>query len=252
MGAQVYYNVTGTVPLEAKLNSGGFGAGNQGDIVGALVDVETTEKPRMSGYVISADDNNDVTHESTYVPELEPSGAVIKESELYLNIAYKKIYTIDDLGNSILLGAAIAEDAEKLGGIEASGYARLNGSASARFKVAYAVIDTEATPFGQVGELIYDAFRDPENTDLFVPHTRTVNGKELSTNITLSNGDVGAAHEDIAINGVKFSSRGWDMTLGASDIDALPTSHAEQGASQTALGHIKASYSNGRLDIWTY
>ena len=251
LGATVYYNVSGTLPLEAKLNSGGYGSGNTGDILGATVDIESGEKPRVNGYVIDSDDNNDIIHEFTEVADLEPSGGVIKKAELFINLTDKKVYTVDEAGDSVLLGGAIAEDAEKLGGLLPSDYARTNGNDGQRFKVSPAQIGSEAPSLDQMNTAIYDGFRDTDNTRQFVPSTRTINGKPLLTNINLSNSDVGAAHTDIAINGNKFSDRGWDMSLGASDVGALPIAHQTVGASETALGHTRMAYSNGRLDIWT-
>ena len=53
-----------------------------------------------------------------------------------------------------------------------------------------------------------------------VPITRTVNGKALSANITLSASDVGAVPTTRTVNSKALSS---NITLSASDIGAVPT-----------------------------
>lgn len=55
----------------------------------------------------------------------------------------------------------------------------------------------------------------------FVPNTRTVNNKALSSNITLSASDVGAVPTSRTVNSKSLNS---NITLSASDVGAVPTS----------------------------
>lgn len=57
----------------------------------------------------------------------------------------------------------------------------------------------------------------------YVPLTRTINGKPLSSNITLSATDVNAVPKTRTVNSKALSS---DITLDASDVSAVPASSA--------------------------
>lgn len=69
-----------------------------------------------------------------------------------------------------------------------------------------------------------------------VPTTRTVNGKALSSNITLSAADVSAVPTDRTVNGKPLSS---NVTLSASDVGALST------AGGTLTGNLTGRYLTG-------
>ena len=61
------------------------------------------------------------------------------------------------------------------------------------------------------------------HSGVYVPVGRTVNGKALSTDITLGAGDVGAVPTTRKVNGKALSA---DITLGAGDVGAAPASHS--------------------------
>ena len=75
----------------------------------------------------------------------------------------------------------------------------------------------------------------------YVPKTRTVAGKALSSNITLAASDVGAVPTSRTVNGKALSS---NITLAASDVGAAPTGHASTGTTygkgtSSNYGHVK-------------
>ncbi len=253
INAEVFYDVYGNNPLRAKLNSAGYGTSDQGDILGATVDVESGVKPVLTGYDINCKNSTtNVISNNSVLPGEMPSGAIIREGELFSNIADRKIYTVDSLGDPVLIGAAVAEDSLKLGGEDASYYAVRNGDATERFKALEASISSEVTTLAQAINLVETGLDDEyQNGTRFVPLTRTVNGLPLSTNITLTTDIIGAASDQIAINGTKFSSVSWDMSLNANSVGAAPSSHITDGATSSTLGHIRVSCSGGRMDIWT-
>lgn len=76
-----------------------------------------------------------------------------------------------------------------------------------------------------------------------VPITRTVNSKELSSNITLTAANVGAVPTSRKVNNKQLSA---DITLSASDVGAAPTSHASTATTygkgtSSNYGHVKIS-----------
>lgn len=250
-GSHVYYNVLGTVPLEAPLANAGHGLNQSGNIVAALEDITSGVTPRMSGYIIDAADRNAIIHDHSSIPGNEPSFGDTVLAELFINIADKKIYTVDGAGDSVLLGSATAEDSDRLGGLLPEDYAKINGDSTERFKVLDATAENEATNLKQVVDYVQSEFDDASNFVNYVPITRTINSKPLSTNIHLTFSDVEAASEDITINQKKFSDFGWNINLIASDVGATPENHPNVGSSVSTLGHIRTSFSGGRLDIWT-
>lgn len=76
-----------------------------------------------------------------------------------------------------------------------------------------------------------------------VPVTRTVNGKALSSNITLSASDVSAVPTTRTVNSKALSS---NITLTAANVGAAPTSHASTATTygkgtSSNYGHVKIS-----------
>lgn len=59
-----------------------------------------------------------------------------------------------------------------------------------------------------------------------VPTTRTINGKALSTDVSLNAGDVGAVPTTRTVNGKALST---DVSLNASDVEAVPTTRTVNG-----------------------
>ena len=72
-----------------------------------------------------------------------------------------------------------------------------------------------------------------------VPVTRTVNGKELSADITLAPADIGAVANTISVNGKLLTS---DVTLGAADIGFVPGDTGLSASTvQAAIAEVQAN-----------
>ena len=71
-----------------------------------------------------------------------------------------------------------------------------------------------------------------------VPTSRTVNGKPLSANITLSAGDVSAVPTTRKVNNKALSS---DITLAADDVGAVPTSRTVNGKALSSNINLSAA-----------
>lgn len=80
--------------------------------------------------------------------------------------------------------------------------------------------DLENKPSINGVELIGDKSTEDLHLDQYVPTTRTVNGKALSSDITLTASDVNAVPTTRTVNSKALSS---DITLDADDVGALPT-----------------------------
>lgn len=74
-----------------------------------------------------------------------------------------------------------------------------------------------------------------------VPTARTVNGKALSTNITLAATDVSAVPTARTVNGKALSA---DITLAAADVSAVPTTRTVNGKALSANVTLSASDMN--------
>ena len=72
----------------------------------------------------------------------------------------------------------------------------------------------------------------------FVPNTRTVNNKALSSNITLAASDVGAVPTSRTVNSKSLNS---NITLSASDVGAVPTSRTVNSKSLNSNITLAAS-----------
>lgn len=82
------------------------------------------------------------------------------------------------------------------------------------------------------------------HTHDYVPTSRTVNGKALSSNITLSASDVSAVPTSRTINGKALSS---NITLSASDVSAAPASHSHGQLIGDYVTTVPLSTDNGAL-----
>lgn len=88
---------------------------------------------------------------------------------------------------------------------------------------------------------IQDHLIDVENA--YVPKTRKVAGKALTSDITLAASDVGAVPTGRTVNSKALSS---NITLSAADVGAAPTNHASTATTygkgtSTNYGHVKIS-----------
>lgn len=84
------------------------------------------------------------------------------------------------------------------------------------------------------------------HANTFVPKTRTINSKALSSNITLNAADVGAVPTTRTVNGKALSS---NIELSASDVGAPNKNHYSQTTNyglgtDVGYGHVKLSDSN--------
>ena len=80
----------------------------------------------------------------------------------------------------------------------------------------------------------------------YVPQTRKVNNKALSSDISLSAGDVGAVPTSRKVNGKPLSS---DVTLTASDVGAAPTEYTFIG--NGSVTSFTVTHNKGRLPTFT-
>ena len=77
----------------------------------------------------------------------------------------------------------------------------------------------------------------PSATDVgAVPTSRTVNGKPLSEDVTLAAADVNAVPVARTVNGKPLSE---DITLAAGDVGAAAAAHTSVEAGADTLGHVK-------------
>lgn len=244
-----FYNVLGSVPLQAKLASAGYGISNSGDIIGAAVDAESAGTPKLTGYVL-AGASNTIIQKGSNTQDFIPSASDIVQLELFVNQKDRNIYTLDDTDTPIFVGGHTSKDSELLNGVAGSGYALINGNAGEIFEVLPGSNDSDAVNLLQVNQLIASGVPSTGN-DLYVPKTRTVNGKELSNDILLNYQDVNAMPSDASVNDKKFSDHANSIVINYTDVQAAPLTHVNTMATDTVPGHIKISCENGRLDIWT-
>ncbi len=251
ISAASYYNVAGTLPLAAKLNSAGYGISDGGDIFGASLDIESGLAPKLIGYTIDGNNvNTRLINPGSEVSSEVPTVSDIGQFEIYINKADKCIYTIDSGGNAIFIGGYTSKNSDALGGITAAGYAKVNGDPTKVFQALAASNDSDVTILSQVVDLIASNV-STIGDQVYVPLTRTVNGKQLDENITLTYQDVNAMPKDASVNNKKFVDHANSIVLTASDVQAAPSTHPSVMASETVPGHVKMKCENGRLDIWT-
>ena len=81
-----------------------------------------------------------------------------------------------------------------------------------------------------------------------VPTSRTVNGRALSQNITLSAADVSAVPITRTVNGHALSD---NISLTSSDVNAVPTSRTVNGHALSANVTLDAEDVGARPDTWT-
>ena len=167
--------------------------------------------------------------------------------------------TLEEEFNQILADAAtkteLATKQDKLTGAQGQ-VVGFDGNGNA---VAQAAPDTGVTSFKgrkgavtpQNGDYTADMVGARPNTwtpsasDVgAVPTSRTVNGKALTTNISLAAGDVGAVPTSRTVNGKALSS---NVTLNASDVNAAPeytygTTDLTAGSSALATGTLYFVY----------
>lgn len=92
----------------------------------------------------------------------------------------------------------------------------------------------------------------PDLSSTYVPTTRTVNGKALSSNITLGAADVGAVPTSRTVNGKALTS---NITLGASDIglsNSIIFSTKTVQMQNSAASYQAVCYGNGVIISPTY